>query len=177
MQARAVGPWIVAACLSLTLAACGGATVKTSVTSSLSPTTNPVSSTSASVTGTAPSTTNTPVDASIEVYGNCTSPSLEPTEIVLTCADYGEILEGLRWTNWSASSATAVGTLVYNDCVPNCASGHHHSVTGTVVTLTVPVRGSGGTLVWSQVQEKPEPPGYATGPYQGGPQPLPTQPD
>lgn len=96
---------------------------------------------------------------------------------MLTCADYGEVLEGLRWTSWTASSASAVGTLVYNDCMPNCAGGHRHSVAGTVVTLTVPTRGAAGTLVWSQVQENPEPPGYATGPYHGGPQPLPTQPD
>jgi len=140
----------VAACLSVALAACGGST--------------------------SPPTTTIPVDASIEVYGNCTNPSVEPTEIVLTCADYGELLEGLHWTSWTTSSAMAVGTLVYNDCVPDCASGHHHSVTGTVVTLSVPVRAAGGALVWSLVQEDPEPPGYATGPYHGGPQPLPTQP-
>jgi len=97
-------------------------------------------------------------------------------EIVLTCADYGEVLEGLHWTSWTASSATAVGTLVYNDCVPDCAAGHEHHVPGTEVTLTVATRGASGTLVWSEVQENPEPPGYETGPYHGGPQPLPTQP-
>ena len=102
---------------------------------------------------------------------------MEPTEIVVACADYGEVLKGLHWTSWTASSATAVGTLVYNDCIRNCASGHFHNVTGTGVTLTVPVRGGDGTLIWSQVQENPEPPGYANGPYHGGPQPLPTAPD
>jgi hypothetical protein len=111
------------------------------------------------------------------VYGDCTSPSVEPAEIVLTCADYGEVLMGLHWTNWTATSASAVGTLVYNDCIPDCATGQHHSVPGTTVTLTVPIRGAGGTLVWSEVQENPEPPGYATRPYHGGPQPLPTQPN
>jgi hypothetical protein len=121
-------------------------------------------------------TTTVPIDTAIGVYGNCTSPSVEPAEIVLTCADYGEVLMGLHWTSWTATSATAVGTLVYNDCVPNCATGQHHSVPGTTVTLTVPVHGAGGSLVWSEVQENPEPPGYATGPFHGGPQPLPTQP-
>ena len=102
---------------------------------------------------------------------------MEPTEIVLACADYGVILEALHWTSWTTTSATAVGALVYNDCTPDCAQGQHHNVPNTQVVLTVPVRGATGQLVWSEVQENPQPPGYATGPYAGGPQPLPTQPD
>jgi hypothetical protein len=114
----------------------------------------------------------TSVDAGIEVYGNCKTPSVEPAEIVLACADYNTILEALHWTSWTAASATAVGTLVYNDCTPNCAEGHFHHVPGTRVTLTVPARSTGGQQVWSEVQENPEPAGYETGPYHGGPQPL-----
>lgn len=91
------------------------------------------------------------------MYGNCSTPSVEPAEIVLACADYGALLEGLRWTSWTAASAMAVGTLVYNDCTPNCAEGHHHRVPGTRVTLTVPVHGVGGQVVWSQIQEHPSP--------------------
>jgi hypothetical protein len=116
------------------------------------------------------------VDAGIEVYGNCKTPSVEPAEIVLACADYNALLEALHWTSWTATSATAVGTLVYNDCTPNCADGHFHHVPGTRVTLTVPARTAGGQKVWSEVQENPEPPGYETGPYHGGPQPLPKSP-
>jgi len=116
------------------------------------------------------------VDAGIKVYGNCQTPSVEPAEIVLACADGNALLEDLHWTSWTATSATAVGTFVYNDCTPNCAEGHFHHVPGTRVTLTVPSRGAGGQRVWSQVQENPEPPGYATGPYHGGPQPLPKAP-
>jgi hypothetical protein len=116
------------------------------------------------------------VDAAIKVYGNCQKPSVEPAEIVLACADYNALLEDLHWTSWTAARATAVGTLVYNDCTPNCAEGHFRHVPGTRVTLTVPSRGAGGQRVWSQVQENPEPPGYATGPYHGGPQPLPKAP-
>ena len=115
-------------------------------------------------------------DAGIEVYGNCKTPSVEPAEIVLACADYNTLLESLHWTSWTATSATAVGTLVYNDCTPNCAEGHFHHVPGTRVTLTVPSRTAGGQRVWSEIQESPEPPGYATGPYHGGPQPLPKAP-
>src|ERR1039458_7541353 len=69
------------------------------------------------------------------VRGNCKTPSVEPAEIVLACADYNAVLEALHWTSWTAASATAVGTLVYNDCTPNCAEGHFHHVPGTRVTL------------------------------------------
>ena len=95
----------------------------------------------------------------------------------MACADYGELLEGLHWTRWTATSAMAVGTLVYKICVPNFASGGVQSVPGAVVTLTDPVHGNAGALVWSEAQVEPEPPGFDTGPYHGGPQPLPTQPD
>ena len=118
----------------------------------------------------------THVDTGIKVYGNCTTPSVEPAEIVLACADDGALVQGLRWTSWTATSATAVGTLVYNDCSPNCAEGHHHDVPGTRVTLTDPGPGAGGQVVWSRIQENPEPPGYETGPLHGAPQPLPPPP-
>ena len=120
-----------------------------------------------------PSTTTVPVDTRIEVYGDCKAPSLEPSEIVLTCADYGWILEDLHWSSWTPTQATAVGTFIYNDCNPNCAAGHFHSVPGTRVTLTAPVRGARGQLVWSRLVQSPEPPGYVTGPLHGGPFPLP----
>jgi hypothetical protein len=131
--------------------------------------------TATSTASTSPATI-APVDTGILVYGDCKTASLEPSEIVLTCADYGWILEALHWSSWTASQATAVGTFVYNDCTPNCAEGHHHDVPGTQVTLTAPVRGRGGGLVWSKLGQSPEPPGYVTGPFHGGPFPLPTQP-
>jgi hypothetical protein len=110
------------------------------------------------------------------VYGDCKDATVEPAEIVLTCADYGWVLEGLHWMTWTAAEATAVGTFVYNDCVPYCAAGHHHEVPDTHVTLNVPKQGPTGQLVWSRLEQDPEPPGYTTGPLHGGPFPLRTQP-
>jgi hypothetical protein len=121
-------------------------------------------------------TTLAQVDTRILVYSDCQRPTLEPTEIVLTCADYGWLLEGLRWTTWTATEATATGTFVYNDCVPYCAAGHHHQVPGTQVTLTRPVRGAGGHLLWSRLQQSPQPSGYTSGPLRGAPFPLPMGP-
>jgi len=142
-------------------------TTTTTPSSSVSQTSEPSSTTSSTE----------PVDMSIEVFGDCTGPSFEPSEIVLTCADHGVIAENLRWTTWTAVEATAVGTLSYNDCIPICAAGHRHDIAGDQITLTDPVKGAGGQTVWSMMQENPEPPGFSTGPYEGGPQPLPTRPD
>lgn len=116
-------------------------------------------------------------DTAIEVYGDCQHPSVEPSEIVLTCADDAVQAEGLTWSQWSAAGATAVGTLVYNDCVPDCAAGTFRHIDDDLITLSDPVRTATGVVVWSRIQESPEPPGYQTGPYHGGPQPLPTRPD
>jgi hypothetical protein len=118
-----------------------------------------------------------PADTSILAYGDCQTPTFEPAQIILTCADHGDVLQDLQWTSWTATSAAAVGTDVYNDCTPSCANGHDHEITGVVVTLTVPVRDSAGRLIWSEVQRSQLPPGEATGPYHGGPEPLPVRPD
>lgn len=37
--------------------------------------------------------------------------------------DGGNIVTGLRWSNWSYSSASANGTSNIQNCVPNCAAG------------------------------------------------------
>ena len=125
---------------------------------------------------TTPPATVAAADTAILVYGDCKIPSVEPSEIVLTCG-YRWYFQGLHW--WRAGrppQATAIGTFVYNDCTPNCAKGHHHEVPSTQVTLTAPVRGASGQLVWSKLQQNPEPPGYDSGPFHGAPSPLPIRP-
>jgi hypothetical protein len=42
---------------------------------------------------------------------------------VLACADDGIRVEGLTWSAWTASGAAGQGTLLENQCVPNCAAG------------------------------------------------------
>jgi hypothetical protein len=137
----------------------------------------PRTSTTLPPAGTGPTTTtSTPSVATIKVYADCTSPSFEPSEIILTCADDNTVAENLHWSSWTSTAAVAVGTLVYNDCVPDCAQGTLHSIDNDQITLSAPVTGASGQVVWSQIQESPQPPGYATGPYNGGPQPLATRP-
>lgn len=93
---------------------------------------------------------------------------MEPAEIILACADYGQRLENLQWSRWTATEAKAVGVYAYNDCTPSCANGHFHDVPNTNITLTSPVRGAGGHVVWSRFVQTP-----AQLDYQGHPIPEP----
>lgn len=116
------------------------------------------------------------VDSGIKVYANCTSPSFEPTDIIVTCADAGWVLEHLVWASWTSTTAIATGTLVYKVCTPSCAEGHFQQVPATRVLLSDPRPAAGGQLVWTRLQEIPWIPGYVTGPLHGAPYPLPTSP-
>lgn len=137
----------------------------TSTSSTVTPPTTAATAATTSTTGapappgTAPANSSSSVDTSIRVYGDCTTTSVEPAGIVLACADYGESVSGLSWSSWTASGASGVGMLIYNDCNPNCAAGHQHSVPGTRVSLSDPVAGAGGQEVWSKITLSPAPPG------------------
>ena len=56
---------------------------------------------------------------------------VEPTELVLACADAGDELAHLHWHGWGDASATATGSLIVETCVPSCVAG---------ATKTYPVR-------------------------------------
>ena len=89
----------------------------------------------------------------------------------MACADDGFGIGSLHWTSWSAGSATGTGTTWYKDCKPNCADGKIVQTPDVQVTLTHPVRGATGGLVWAEATFSSLPPGYAQ-----RPQELPTRP-
>ena len=165
-----------------TVAPSASGTTSTPGTTSTSGTTQPTTATTVPRTTTTrpPATTAAapgPINTHVEVYANCQTPSVAPSELVLSCADYGTLWVDLHWTRWTASLATAVGILEYKICKPNCAVGSTGRLRNDQITLSDPVRSGAGVMVFSQIQEVPEPPGFETGPYHGGPQPLPTVPD
>ena len=51
--------------------------------------------------------------------------TVKPKGFIITCADAGDSLTKLKWSNWS-TTASGKGTDVVNDCNPNCAEGHFH---------------------------------------------------
>ncbi len=50
-----------------------------------------------------------------------------PGQYTLACADGNASLSGLHWASWGSSAAFAEGVSAFDDCVPNCVTGHGHS--------------------------------------------------
>jgi hypothetical protein len=123
-----------------------------------------------------PDSGTAPAGHEVVIYANCRSPTVRPSWIILTCADYGFTIIKIVWFNWTRTIATGTGTSVYNDCRPHCAGGHFHQIPDTSVRLTDPVRAPDGRLAWSRISFYPQPPGYRTGPFHGGPLPIVTKP-
>lgn len=85
-------------------------------------------------------TTTTAASKHNVVVINCQNKAqVEPRDFVLACADGNIALERLGWTSWTPKLASAFGTYVANDCIPNCAEGHFHSYPAIAV-LWRPVR-------------------------------------
>lgn len=50
--------------------------------------------------------------------------AVKPKEIVLACGDGNTFVSKIRWKKWTSNTATGVGTLTWNTCLPdNCAAG------------------------------------------------------
>lgn len=59
---------------------------------------------------------------------NCIEAVKEPNELVLYCADAGQILTGITWESWGGATARGVGRSLTNTCQPNCAEGDFAAV-------------------------------------------------
>ncbi len=98
--------------------------------------------------------------ASVGVVANCASAepfplSSKPSSIVLACADDGVRVEGLTWADWTATGARGQGTLLENQCVPNCADGKFAKYPVTVTLFAVEPSSKGPwfsrlTLTWGR---------------------------
>ena len=64
---------------------------------------------------------------------------MHPTEIAYS-GDSTNVVTGLSWGSWTATSATGTGTSDIDSCVPSCAAASPNNVPATV-TLSNPVNG------------------------------------
>ena len=72
--------------------------------------------------------------AALPVVVNCSMKTqVRPGTFTLACADGNAYVGGMSWTAWGSSSALASGKYSFNDCVPNCLSGHGHTFSGLIV--------------------------------------------
>jgi hypothetical protein len=54
---------------------------------------------------------------------DCTKPKVEPSRIVLACADFGLFVRATHWNHWGGRRASGRGTLHANECVPAASCG------------------------------------------------------
>lgn len=59
--------------------------------------------------------------------------TVAPKDIVLACGDGNTAIENVAWHGWGESIASGDGNYSYNDCTPNCVSGHVHSERGLII--------------------------------------------
>jgi len=64
---------------------------------------------------------------------------MKPAEIAYS-GDSTNVVTGMTWSSWTATSATGTGTSDIDSCVPSCAAASPNPVT-TTVTLSDPVNG------------------------------------
>jgi hypothetical protein len=57
--------------------------------------------------------------ASVEVCGTGAG-VIRPGQLILTCADDGELGVGLTWSSWTTAGASATGAVTWNDCSAKC---------------------------------------------------------
>jgi len=54
---------------------------------------------------------------------SCGVQSVKPSRIIISCADANRLVTSIHWTSWGGATATATGTLEWNNCTPTCVSG------------------------------------------------------
>ncbi len=87
-----------------------------------------------------------------EIYVvNCFETAQKPVELVLYCADAGQILSEIKWTTWSEPIAQGTGISYANDCEPSCAEGND-VISNVEISLINPITSSDGKRVFSQVE-------------------------
>lgn len=81
---------------------------------------------------------------------DCAKYVQQPGELVLYCADSGQIVQNIRWFNWGESSATGEGVVYTKLCDPNCAEGKV-AQSDVKITLMEP-REIDGTSTFTMIQ-------------------------
>ena len=92
---------------------------------------------SASPTPTTSATSSSAATLPVLVVGSYSG--MKPAEIAYS-GDSTNVVTGMTWSSWTATSATGTGTSDIDSCVPSCAAASPNPVT-TTVTLSAPVDG------------------------------------
>lgn len=78
-----------------------------------------------------------PVESRPSYVFDCTRNVEQPRQLVLYCADAGQVVRDIRWFNWGDLSATGEGIVDTKVCDPNCADGETVSTKAKITLLDV----------------------------------------
>lgn len=84
-----------------------------------------------------------------KVLADCAKASVHPFEIVLYCADAGQVAKKINWLNWGQDESKATAEIVTNTCDPTCSAGNFETTKATI-KLTKPVT-VGSDLLYSKI--------------------------
>jgi len=91
-------------------------------------------------------------DLNTDIYVvNCVTFEEKPVELVLYCADAGQILNEITWSSWTPTEAIGAGTSTANDCEPSCAEGKD-VISAVEIKLTKPMTSESGKRVFSKIE-------------------------
>jgi hypothetical protein len=91
-------------------------------------------------------------DLNTDIYVvNCVTFEEKPVELVLYCADAGQILNEITWSSWTPTEAIGAGTSTANDCEPSCAEGND-VISLVEIKLTKPMTSESGKRVFSNIE-------------------------
>ena len=91
-------------------------------------------------------------DINTDIYVvNCVTFEEKPVELVLYCADAGQILNEITWSSWTPTEAIGAGTSTANDCEPSCAEGKD-VISAVEIKLTKPMTSESGKRVFSNIE-------------------------
>jgi hypothetical protein len=91
-------------------------------------------------------------DLNTDIYVvNCVTFEEKPVELVLYCADAGQILNEITWSSWTPTEAIGAGTSTANDCEPSCAEGKD-AISAVEIKLTKPMTSESGKRVFSKIE-------------------------
>jgi hypothetical protein len=62
----------------------------------------------------------------VKVISSCTKATYQPSGYIFFCGDADAGLHHATYDWWTDKTAHGTGTYYFNDCKPNCASGHEH---------------------------------------------------
>jgi Transglycosylase SLT domain len=78
---------------------------------------------------------------------------LQPTSMILTCADHGTIAQHLHWSSWTGTRATATGVVTWRACAGDCPRAAWGPDSATAqFTLADPVPESGGQILFTKLR-------------------------